>query len=32
MADATTVSGPVSGTDKTLSFSTGVLAPSPRER
>ncbi len=27
MADAISVSGPVSGTDKTLSFSTGVLAP-----
>ncbi len=27
MANATTVSGPVSGTDKTLTFSTGVLAP-----
>ena len=27
MADAITVSGPVSGTDKTISFSTGVLAP-----
>ena len=27
MADAISVSGPVSGTDKTLTFSTGVLAP-----
>ena len=27
MAEAITVSGPVSGTDKTLTFSTGVLAP-----
>ena len=27
MADAITVSGPVSGTDKTLTFTTGVLAP-----
>ncbi len=27
MADAITVSGPVSGTDKTLTFSTGRLAP-----
>jgi len=27
MADAVSVSGPVSGTDKTLTFSTGVLAP-----
>jgi polyribonucleotide nucleotidyltransferase len=27
MADAITVSGPVSGTDKTLTFSTGVFAP-----
>ncbi len=27
MAEAISVSGPVSGTDKTLSFSTGVLAP-----
>jgi polyribonucleotide nucleotidyltransferase len=27
MAEAITVSGPVSGTDKTLTFSTGVFAP-----
>ncbi|MDQ3106927.1 MAG: polyribonucleotide nucleotidyltransferase, partial [Actinomycetota bacterium] len=27
MADAISVSGPISGTDKTLSFETGVLAP-----
>jgi len=27
MADAISVSGPVSGTDKTLSFETGKLAP-----
>ena len=27
MADAISVSGPVSGTDKTLTFATGVLAP-----
>jgi polyribonucleotide nucleotidyltransferase len=27
MAEAISVSGPVSGTDKTLTFSTGVLAP-----
>jgi polyribonucleotide nucleotidyltransferase len=27
MAEAITVSGPISGTDKTLTFSTGVLAP-----
>jgi len=27
MAEAITVSGPVSGTDKTITFSTGVLAP-----
>jgi len=27
MAEAITVSGPISGTDKTLSFSTGILAP-----
>jgi polyribonucleotide nucleotidyltransferase len=27
MADAITVSGPISGTDKTLSFETGKLAP-----
>src|SRR3954454_10091271 len=27
MADATSVSGPISGTDQTLTFSTGRLAP-----
>src|SRR4051794_30468604 len=27
MADAISVSGPITGTDKTLSFSTGVFAP-----
>ncbi len=27
MADATSVSGPVSGTDKTITFTVGVLAP-----
>ena len=27
MAEAITVSGPISGTDKTLSFETGILAP-----
>ena len=27
MADPITVSGPVSGTDKTIELSTGVLAP-----
>src|SRR3954462_8433959 len=27
MAEAITTSGPISGTDKTLSFETGVLAP-----
>ena len=27
MAEAITVSGPVAGTDKTLTFSTGVFAP-----
>ena len=27
MADAISVSGPISGTDKTLTFETGLLAP-----
>ena len=27
MAEAISVSGPISGTDKTLSFETGLLAP-----